>query len=1208
MKLFAALLLSICNLCIAVAQFGPQNFAFQSEVNYPAKPVLGDLDNDGDLDLIFRQGNALYAFHNDGQGNFGTRQTLLNVNINNGSALGIVDVDGDGVNDLVAGPNWYPGLGGGVFGSAVYTGFSHSWGVLDDYDGDGDVDLLIMVGGATYIQFNDGSGTFTLGPLIGSGFTSQSFYPVHEDLDGDGVKDLAIGGENGSSGGWYQGLGGGAFGPKQTITEMNPQNFLIGADVDGDGDMDLVVSSTGATSRRWLANDGSGNFTLGATMNNGTNDHIGSIVADIDGDGDLDFSSNTRTDCNVRWWLNNGDGSAWTSMVLEDFNGYNLVGTSQALGDVDGDGVPDIIFMHGLGVAGWFKGLGNGNFGPRNTVGQCMGGASGMEAVDVDLDGDLDLVVTSTYGRQLTWYPNNGDGTFGDQQLIVDHLSGGGAVVTADVTGNGYPDVFTSRQEATYVRNNNGGGSWTVLSLPGSGIARAAMDVDGDGDIDLIGTGEWFQNDGNGNFTSITSTTLDAAGSIRIGDLNGDGIEDVMIGSGTTLVAAINDGAGNFTAIVSEGIAWRIDLADFDGDGDLDVLAMPNGVEVHVNLNDGNGNFTPQLLYSGLAGISRAIIAQDINGDGYMDVVFARSEGYTHMTYYCLNLGNGTLGPATIADPSAESTASLFMADMNGDLVPDLVNARFHSLAWQENFFFNAFRLRGSVFIDYGMDGVLDPIDQKVPFRLVRSDATEILQWTNSAGDYDLPAGIGTWEVWHTPPSDFVSTNDPDTLVATLSDTGPIATGLDFGMVPVTSNSDGVVSVTTSGPYRCDADVVKWIVVQNTGGSVSQGVMIEYYLHPSVTVNAIMPQPDSVANNRIYWSLDSLGWFQQFTAQLEFTMGPLLSEAAFGYNVTVAEPVQSFTQYLAPFQVICAYDPNDKLVTPVGYGVHGAVPVDIAWLDYTIRFQNTGNDTAFTVVVRDTLHGALDRTSMEVLAASHPLTGITVDENNMATFRFDQIFLPDSIVDEPASHGYVRFRIRPMPGTPHLTAITNTAGIHFDLNPPIITNTTLNTLVDCGLYSAQIDASGGNVATASTGDLYQWYLNGVPLGGATDAELELDVNGEYTVEVTSEYGCIAVSEPYVHISTSMHDRSGPMITLQPNPFTDQLQIGFGEALPTGSHIELLDAQGRLLRTYPAAGRSMLTFQREGLASGTYLLRVVGPDGTLGERRVVVTAP
>ena len=140
---------------------------------------------------------------------------------------------------------------------------------------------------------------------------------------------------------------------------------------------------------------------------------------------------------------------------------------------------------------------------------------------------------------------------------------------------------------------------------------------------------------------------------------------------------------------------------------------------------------------------------------------------------------------------------------------------------------------------------------------------------------------------------------------------------------------------------------------------------------------------------------------------------------------------------------------------------------------------------------------------------------------------------------------------------------------------------------------------------ASAGELYQWFLNGVPLSGETSAELELNATGEYTVSVTSEYGCTAISAPYLYISTGLSEAAGLAFTMQPNPFTEQLRLDFGDPLPTGSYIELIDAQGHLVRTVPASGRSTVTLHREGLAAGVYLLRVAGMDATLSEQRVVV---
>ncbi len=114
-------------------------------------------------------------------------------------------------------------------------------------------------------------------------------------------------------------------------------------------------------------------------------------------------------------------------------------------------------------------------------------------------------------------------------------------------------------------------------------------------------------------------------------------------------------------------------------------------------------------------------------------------------------------------------------------------------------------------------------------------------------------------------------------------------------------------------------------------------------------------------------------------------------------------------------------------------------------LDYQIRFQNTGTDTAFTVAVRDTLSTWLDPTTVRPGAASHPYTW-TLSGAGILTLTFAHILLPDSNVNEVASHGFIQFSIDQQKDLVLGSLVENRAGIYFDFNAPVMTNTVFHTL------------------------------------------------------------------------------------------------------------------------------------------------------------------
>ncbi|MFH0864803.1 MAG: T9SS type A sorting domain-containing protein [Bacteroidota bacterium] len=145
-------------------------------------------------------------------------------------------------------------------------------------------------------------------------------------------------------------------------------------------------------------------------------------------------------------------------------------------------------------------------------------------------------------------------------------------------------------------------------------------------------------------------------------------------------------------------------------------------------------------------------------------------------------------------------------------------------------------------------------------------------------------------------------------------------------------------------------------------------------------------------------------------------------------------------------EIIGSWDPNEKWVKPVGLTQnHYIDSADV--LEYQINFQNTGTDTAFTIIIRDTLSQYLDASTVVAGASSHPNT-FRIYGQGILEWRFDHVMLPDSNTNEPASHGFVKFKVNQSTDNIQGTLIENTAGIIFDYNSPMITDVVWNIVYD----------------------------------------------------------------------------------------------------------------------------------------------------------------
>lgn len=258
---------------------------------------------------------------------------------------------------------------------------------------------------------------------------------------------------------------------------------------------------------------------------------------------------------------------------------------------------------------------------------------------------------------------------------------------------------------------------------------------------------------------------------------------------------------------------------------------------------------------------------------------------------------------------------------------------------------------------------------------------------------------------------------------------------------PLTANELDLATVLTSGPARPGSVFGAFGVVINDGGGSSDPITATMTYDPLLTFSSATPAPATVNAGTVTWSLPPAGPFDITHVSAAFlvpadiglvgtTLTTTLSAMQDSAETTLTNNTASWEQ-----TITASFDPNDKLVRPDGSYRLGVDSV----LDYTIRFQNTGTDTAFTVIVRDTLPPDVDVSTFRMGAASHPYT-YSLSGNGMLEFRFDNILLPDSTTNEPSSHGLVNFRIKPILPLTLGQVITNRADIFFDLNPPIRTS------------------------------------------------------------------------------------------------------------------------------------------------------------------------
>jgi Leucine-rich repeat (LRR) protein len=352
--------------------------------------------------------------------------------------------------------------------------------------------------------------------------------------------------------------------------------------------------------------------------------------------------------------------------------------------------------------------------------------------------------------------------------------------------------------------------------------------------------------------------------------------------------------------------------------------------------------------------------------------------------------------------------------------------------------------IKGLVYNDLNNNEILDSVSEPlISGQIIKVSPADWLGSSTTNGTYWIIIDTSTNNSWTLINNHRYATVTPTIYTKNPHDTlGLISGSYDFGFHFMPNVYD-LETTLASSPARPGFTTNITVTANNVGTVNQSNITIKFKKPNGFNVLSTSIAATTTVNDTLIWNNISINYLehQSINIQLQVPVNAVLGDSAVyeaWSNGTQGDstPIDNYTKWTEIIRG--SFDPNDKLVNKAS--LQPTYNAEKDRLLYTIRFQNTGTDTAFTVIVRDVIPDNLDVSSLRVVNASHKYQ-LIVREKNIIEVTFPNIQLPDSNANEAKSHGFVQLEFKPKAGLPLNAEINNNASILFDYNAPVVTNT-----------------------------------------------------------------------------------------------------------------------------------------------------------------------